>query len=193
MNAVRYWVALYIVAFVPGAFLFWFSIHPFVRFWRRVGPRRTLAIHYVLILFLAAAIFTARRPLLAVEFGTNPVLIAAAVPLFAIAAALRIVLSKHLKTRVLTGLPELAPDAYGSRLLMGGIYARIRHPRYAQMVLVLLAFALFTNYLATYVVFLLALVVVFPLTRIEERELRERFGAEYEAYRARVPRFLPRF
>jgi len=27
---------------------------------------------------------------------------------------------------------------------------------------------------------------------LEERELRERFGAEYDAYCRRVPRFLPR-
>jgi protein-S-isoprenylcysteine O-methyltransferase Ste14 len=178
---------------VPGAFLYWFSVHPFVRFWRRVGARRTLAIHYVLILLLAAAIFMVRRPLLAVDFGTNPVLIAVAVPLFAICVAGRVVLSKQLKNRILAGLPELAPEAYGSRLLTEGVYARVRHPRYAQVVVQMLAFALFTNYLATYVLFLLVAAALFPLTRIEERELRDRFGAEYEAYCARVPRFIPKF
>jgi len=193
MNTARYWVALYVVAMVPGAFLYWFSVHPFVRFWRRVGARRTIAIHYVLILLLAAAIFTARRPLLAVDFGTNPVLIAVAIPLFAICVAGRVVLSKQLKNRILAGLPELAPEAYRSRLLTEGAYARIRHPRYAQVVVLMLAFALFTNYLATYVLFLLVAAAIFPLTRIEERELRERFGAEYEAYCARVPRFIPKF
>jgi len=193
MNAARYWVALFLVAYIPGIFLYWFSVHPFVRFWRRVGARRTMAIHSALMLLLAAAIFMVRRPLLAVEFGTKPVLIAVAIPLFAICVAGRVVLSKQLKNRILAGLPELAPEAYGSRLLTEGAYARIRHPRYAQVVVLMLAFALFTNYLATYVLFLLVAAAIFPLTRIEERELRERFGAEYEAYCARVPRFIPKF
>jgi len=33
---------------------------------------------------------------------------------------------------------------------------------------------------------------VLLIVRIEEHELRDRFGAEYEAYCARVPRFVPR-
>jgi len=36
------------------------------------------------------------------------------------------------------------------------------------------------------------LVNIRVLVQMEERELRERYGAEYEAYCARVPRFIPR-
>jgi len=32
---------------------------------------------------------------------------------------------------------------------------------------------------------------VFLIVQLEERELRERFGTEYEAYCRRVPRFVP--
>jgi protein-S-isoprenylcysteine O-methyltransferase Ste14 len=34
---------------------------------------------------------------------------------------------------------------------------------------------------------------VLVIVRLEERELHDRFGAEYDAYRARVPRFIPRW
>jgi protein-S-isoprenylcysteine O-methyltransferase Ste14 len=34
--------------------------------------------------------------------------------------------------------------------------------------------------------------VLWATVRLEERELRDRFGAEWEAYARRVPRFLPR-
>lgn len=46
----------------PGSFLFWFSIHPFIQFWRKVGPWLTLAIHYALMLILAAGVFLVRTP-----------------------------------------------------------------------------------------------------------------------------------
>jgi hypothetical protein len=49
MNAVRYWLALLVLMFMPGAVLFWFVVHPFVRFWRRLGLRRSMAIHYTLL------------------------------------------------------------------------------------------------------------------------------------------------
>jgi protein-S-isoprenylcysteine O-methyltransferase Ste14 len=39
------------------------------------------------------------------------------------------------------------------------------------------------------VTFLLYLIV----TPLEERELRQQYGSEYEAYARKVPRFLPRF
>jgi protein-S-isoprenylcysteine O-methyltransferase Ste14 len=33
---------------------------------------------------------------------------------------------------------------------------------------------------------------ILVVIRLEERELRDRFGAEYETYRARVPALVPR-
>ena len=56
-----------------------------------------------------------------------------------------------------------------------------------------MAFALFTNYLASYGVFLLYLICLVPLVRLEERELLDRFGKPYEDYSARIPRFIPKF
>lgn len=192
MDSVRYFLALVLLLSFPGVFLFWFSIHPFVRFWRSVGARFTIAIHYGLIAVLASGIFMMRKPVLSVEYGTNPVLIALAVPIYALAIVLRIRLSKHLRTKILMGLPELAPEKHEGRLITEGIYSRIRHPRYVQVLLALLAYALVCNYLAVYVLFLTGLVWLNLVARVEERELRERFGAEYEAYSARVPRFVPK-
>ena len=133
MNNVRYYIALLLLMFVPPAFLFWVSVHPFIRFWRTHGLRLTLTIHYGGVFLLAALIFVIRKPLLSVEFGTNPILIGLAVPLLAASVVMRRKFSKYLKFGILTGLPELSPERHKTVLLTEGIYARIRHPRYSSI------------------------------------------------------------
>jgi protein-S-isoprenylcysteine O-methyltransferase Ste14 len=76
--------------------------------------------------------------------------------------------------------------------LTEGIYGRVRHPRYLQFLLSVAACAFACNYLAIYVLLVTLVAAVFLLVAIEERELRDRFGAEYEVYCARVPRFIPK-
>ena len=191
MDSIRYYIALFIVASSPGVFLFWFSVHGLVQFWRRIGPRSTLGIHFALIAALAAVVFFVRDELLSIEFGTQPLLIVAAAILLAISAALRVAQSRRLKIKVLIGLPELAPKEHGQPLVTGGIYARIRHPRYLQMLIAYLGYAFLCNYLATYAVFLSSLLWAYFVARLEERELLDRYGDEYRQYCERVPRFLP--
>jgi len=187
MEGFRYFLALFLVLFAPGVFLFWFSIHPYIHFWSKVGPRLNLAIHYGLILVLALGIFQIRRPLLSVEFGTRPILVVLAVPILALSIVLHGKVWGRLGTKVLLGLPELGPREYPSRLITEGIYSRIRHPRYGGAVLGFLAYALVSNYLAAYLVVVLSAVWVVLLAGVEEKELRGRFAAEYEAYCVRAP------
>ncbi len=192
MDSFRYYVALITIASTPGICLYWFSIHPFVNFWRQVGPRLTVAIHMGLIVLLAVGVFLLREPILKVEYGTNPILVGTATVLFAVTMILRIHIYRVFNNHLLAGLPELAPEAYQSHLVTKGIYARIRHPRYVQMVLFALMAALLANYLAVYVVAAISGPGVYLLVAIEEKELRARFGEEYLRYAERVPRFLPR-
>ena len=126
------------------------------------------------------------------DFGTNPVLIAVAVPMLAASIVLRRKISRHLRFKTLGGLPELAPESHPQPLLTEGIYSRIRHPRYLEVLLVMASLTLIANNLAAYVNWIVGIPSVLVIVRIEERELRDRFGAEYEAYCARVPRFVPR-
>jgi protein-S-isoprenylcysteine O-methyltransferase Ste14 len=55
-----------------------------------------------------------------------------------------------------------------------------------------MAYALFANYLGAYIVVVLSLPLIHFVVRLEERELRERFGTAYEEYYRRVPRFVPK-
>ncbi len=193
MNTVRYYLALLLLSFTPPAFLYWLSIHPFIGFWRRLGLPLALGINYAMLFLVAVLILIFCKPLLSVDFGTNPVLVALAVILLAVSVAMRKRLSKHMSFSILTGIPELAPGQHGTPLMKEGLYSRIRHPRYVQALLGVAAYTLFCNYLATYILFLALPVTIRFLVLIEERELRERYGIEYEKYCARVPRFIPKF
>jgi protein-S-isoprenylcysteine O-methyltransferase Ste14 len=191
MDRVRYWLALAEVTMTPGALLYWFSIHPFVRFWRGVGARVTLTLHILMIFVVGYVVYLLRGRLLAMEFGTNPLLIAISVPVLIASFILKGALARHLKVRILIGMPELAGESSTQRMLCEGIYARIRHPRYLEVLLALIFFALFTNYLASYVILAASVPALLAIIQIEERELRDRFGEEYVRYCARVPRFWP--
>ena len=178
---------------MPGVYLYWFSIHPWVHFWRRLGVWRTMIVHYAMIALVGAALFSVRKPLLAVEWGTNYLLILLALPLFALSVALRRQLSRRFTLAMLLGLPEIDPRRRPVNLVTEGIYSRMRHPRYVQILLALAGYALVVNYLAAYAIVLLGVFWVWLVAPIEEKELRERFGRQYEEYSERVPRFLPRW
>ena len=76
-------------------------------------------------------------------------------------------------------------------LAKAGPYARIRHPQYVAFVLVLVGFLLQWPTLLTLVMFPILVVMYARLAITEEKEMRKRFGTEFEAYAARTPRFLP--
>jgi protein-S-isoprenylcysteine O-methyltransferase Ste14 len=192
MGVVRYALALLELMMMPGALLYWFSIHPFVRFWRGVGaPRATIALHLSMIAIVGYGMYLLRGRLLTVEYGTNPLLIAISVPVLIASLVLRRTLGRQLKFRILVGMPELAGKSSSQRMLCEGIYARIRHPRYLEVFLALIFYALFTNYLASYIILAASVPTLLAIIYVEERELRDRFGEEYVSYCARVPRFWP--
>lgn len=145
---------------MPGGVLYWVSIHPFIRFWRRLGPRVTLAIHFFFMSLLGLVFFLFRAPLLAVEFGSNALLVAFGVILLATSVALRVRLSRQLTKKVLMGVAELAPNPDRFPLLTKGIYSRVRNPRYLQVMLAVLGWALIANYLESYIVFAATVVLL---------------------------------
>jgi hypothetical protein len=192
MDSLRYFIALLVLVALPPGLMLWLVIHPFASFWRRLGPVWTYAILAVPVASLMAALFLARGRLLAVEFGTSYVLIALAVLCAAAGATMFLKRRPLLTAGILTGLPELSQKRYPGRLLTEGIYARVRHPRYLEILLLTLAYALLANYLALYVLLALSLPTIYLVVLLEERELHHRFGAAYEAYCRRVPRFVPK-
>jgi protein-S-isoprenylcysteine O-methyltransferase Ste14 len=78
-------------------------------------------------------------------------------------------------------------------LVVRGPYRYVRNPMILGVLLILLGEALMfwsVVLLAWTAVFLAANLVYFPL--VEEKQLRRRFGAEYDEYAEQVPRWIPR-
>ncbi|MBI2773663.1 MAG: isoprenylcysteine carboxylmethyltransferase family protein, partial [Chloroflexi bacterium] len=73
-----------------------------------------------------------------------------------------------------------------------GAYAWVRHPQYAGFLLVMVGFLLQWPTIPTLVMFPVLVVAYRRLAIAEEREVRALFGAEWDAYASRMPRFIPR-
>jgi protein-S-isoprenylcysteine O-methyltransferase Ste14 len=77
-------------------------------------------------------------------------------------------------------------------MAVAGLYARVRHPQYAGFMAIMVGFLLQWPTIPTLVMFPVLVLVYRRLAIAEERETRERFGDDWDAYASRTPRFLPR-
>jgi protein-S-isoprenylcysteine O-methyltransferase Ste14 len=167
--------------------LYWFVVHPLVKFWRR-HPKAAY-ITGVLCSWppVTVALVMYHRELFRRDWP----------PAGAIAAGLALIIfegwifwrvHRDLGTSRLVGRTELSGSG---EIAYRGIYARIRHPRYTGSFLAILGACFLAGTRVMWMVagawLLLALVAI----AFEECELRARFGATYEEYCRRVPRFLP--
>ena len=192
MDKVRYFLAVLMVIGVPPAVAWWFLVHPFVGFWRRLGTRWTFIFLSVFYFASTAALLVVRDALVGTDYGTNWWLVLAAVPFVGVSGLVAHHRKKQLTFRVLAGVPEVAPGGEGPGLLREGIYARMRHPRYAEVLLGAIGYSLVINYLGVYLMMGAAILAILVIVELEERELRQRFGKAYAEYCLEVPRFLPR-
>jgi len=192
MNTARYVVAFITLVTYPPAVAYWFMVHPFVGFWRRLGKVRAYLILVPLMLAMAAGIAVVADELLAVDYGTNVLLWPFAVAAFVVGASIEKQCRKLLSFPILAGVPELSPPGERGELLADGIYGRVRHPRYLAVLFNTLGLALFANFLAVYALIPLLVLGLYVVVVFEERELRDRFGEVYADYARRVPRFVPR-
>ena len=192
MDEIRYYLALITLISTPQAFIYWFIVHPFIDLWRRIGKGTTYTVLIVMYVAGGYLLWSVRGPLLAVEYGTNPWLWLPALAFYVTAVWIQVRIRKLLTFRIMVGVPELDRSGKGGKLLDTGLYARIRHPRYLAVMLGMVAWALFTNYLAVYVFIPILVIGLMAVSWLEERELRERFGEEYVQYRRRVPMIIPR-
>jgi protein-S-isoprenylcysteine O-methyltransferase Ste14 len=171
--------------------LFWVPVHCIPRFFRRLGY---LTYILPLVTWLPAAFvtFKLREPLLAYRIALPVAANTLGVLLFVLGAGLQIWTVILLTMPGIMGMPEVTRTVPG-RLITAGPFGVLRHPTYLSHTLMLAGLFLWTEVAALGAVAVIdALVVNSMVIPLEERELLERFGKEYEEYRRKVPsRFLP--
>lgn len=238
MDTIRYVLAVLIWATFPPAVLFWYLVHPFVGYWRRVGgPAQTYLVVGPICL-LVVGVLLRWNPVAGTDLGMNPFLFGAGFSLWIGSWFIERKVRKQLDFRTLAGVPELrwqstempriptidefigeddgAPRAAAheeaatsddgeghepaeereaadprGRLLQEGIYARVRHPRYAAVMIGIWGWAAMSNHGTSYLIAALLIPALVGVIHFEERELVDRFGGAYREYRDRVPALIP--
>jgi protein-S-isoprenylcysteine O-methyltransferase Ste14 len=194
LDHLRYFLGVYCAILAPVGVVFWFVIHPWARWWRRLGPTRTYLIVIPPLVVCGVLLFRVRVWLLGANLGTNWILIGIAIVLTGVTLWLEPQYWKHLNIATLVGVPELAPTAQRTgKLLQEGVYGVVRHPRYVIAGIGMLASVLFVNYLGLYLLMLIVVPAGLVMVAFEERELVGRFGEDYRRYQREVPRFIPRW
>jgi len=191
MNTARYVVAVLLAISLPAAVGYWFLVHPFVGFWRRLGPRTSyivLAIFFVVAMGLCWRI---RATLLGRDLGTSSPFVVTGLALYLMAAFIDVRVRRHLRFPILAGLPEIRGTGDAGAMLRAGIYARVRHPRYLAFVIGGIGMALFSNFAGIYAMTVIMIPLLYALILFEERELVARFGDPYREYQRTVPRLIP--
>jgi len=86
-----------------------------------------------------------------------------------------------------------APIEPPKELVVSGLYNHVRNPMYVGIASILIGHFLWFGFgnLLIYTVFVITAFHLF-VTLYEEPNLRQRFGAAYEGYCQRVPRWIPR-
>ena len=147
----------------------------------KIPPMILVAISAALMWAVARAAPHLTRPF------TGRVLLATALLIFGIAIIAAGLRAFHRSSTTVD--PRFPENASG--IVTGGVYRYTRNPMYLGMLVVLLAWVALLSNVATLVVPLLfALYITRWQIVPEERALAGKFGAEYEAYRRSVRRWL---
>ena len=187
-NSSLHWFAGLVLAVELPVPIYWLVLHGGIGFWRKRGRAGYLVAvgaawgvgGWMLYHFLRPRLFAATdRPLWAIVAG---------VVLMSADVAVLFIVETELGGRRLVGQAELTRSG---ELAVRGLYAQVRHPRYLGMMLGVLGACLVAGSGQLWLVAALWWIAAMVIIRLEERELRNRFGAAYAAYAQRVSALLP--
>jgi protein-S-isoprenylcysteine O-methyltransferase Ste14 len=182
------WLAAIVLFLQLPIPLYWFVLHPQLRFWRKRKAAAFLTAGVgawgvtTVFLIVGHGVLFAHRVPPSLRVVTGVLLLGFELYLFFRA--------KHdLGGARIVGATELSG---GGEIVTCGIYSRIRHPRYLGSAFAIVGACLLAGTAWMWLAAAVWMVLTFSTILLEEREMRMRFGAAYLAYAGRVPRFFPR-
>jgi len=181
------WLACAVYATIPS---FWLMIHPCVGYWRsRSGsPYRVLLPLWIAMWIILGLITAPWRQVSVYRTSWSWV---PSVALFATGFWIYKTSGKQFNRTQLSGRAELLPRQNEQQLVTSGIRGRVRHPVYLGHLCEMLAWSIGTGLAVCYILTAFAVVTGAIMIRLEDKELEQRFGAEYIQYRQRVPAVIP--
>lgn len=181
------WVVAIVYATVPA---YWLVVHSGARRWATRGGKRLTAIGPIWVLmWITAGALSWRWHALALyhtpwSWLPGALLIGAGFLLYGPG-------HNEFSTAQVLGRAELEPDRHEQRLVTTGIRARIRHPYYLAHLSELAGWTIGSGLLVCFALLVLAVITGYAMIQAEERELEQRFGESYRAYRARSSAMFP--
>jgi protein-S-isoprenylcysteine O-methyltransferase Ste14 len=182
------WLFAIVLSTVPS---FWLLVHPRAEYWRsRRGARfRVLGPLWVAIWVAVGAITWRWRH---VAFYQTPLSWLAAAPFFAAGFYLYYRALAAFTFAQLTGRSEVEGERFEQRLVTTGIHARVRHPVYLGHLCELMGLSIGTGLAVLPILSLFAVITGAVMIRLEDDELKRRFGEQYRRYRETTPAVIPR-
>ncbi len=181
------WLAAIVLFLQLPIPLYWFVVHPQVKFWRR-HPRAVYVAGLAgswLPVTIAIVVF--HRKLFRSNWPSAGELVLGLGLIF-FEGWIFWCVSRALGASRLVGKTELSG---AGEIQRRGIYSRIRHPRYTASFLAILGACFLAGTRSMWIVAGVWLVLMLVAISFEEREMRARFGALYTDYCSQVPRFVP--
>jgi len=170
--------------------LFWIPLHGFSQIFKKLGLL-TYAVPLFTWLPLAYLIYLNKAFLLSLKIELPVGLHVLGIIFLVAGTVLHLWTGKLLGLWGLIGLPEISTRVKG-KLVTEGPFSVVRHPTYLAHTSMFSGIFLITGAVAvgiiTFIDFLLVYVLIIPL---EEKELSNRFGKDYNLYKENVPKFFP--
>jgi protein-S-isoprenylcysteine O-methyltransferase Ste14 len=165
----------------------WLLVHPFTDFWRKnKAPIKSMALIWLVMWVAARWISWPVRNLL---FYSSSLTIMPGLLFIGLGVSIYCHIGEFGFAR-LAGQSEMAANKT-QLLITHGIHGRVRHPIYLAHLCCLLGLAISSGLIAVYAMLVFALMTGIFLIRFEDKELEQRFGAEFRTYRSRTPALMP--